>query len=460
MNRDWPFDRKMNRRLTLIGPLAQSSKPAKGAANSNSITVASAVVSSASPTSRAGSTASTIPDAGSDELGQVEDQHHPEQEREPEPDVLMNDTISEVAAINPITATLPVAVDGFRFDANEAIAMIIPPIPNGFEKSNLDEMTLRQLTEDVKAYHYDLAFCQAQLDQDNLTPQEMRTFQLRSIDLGHQIRHSHHRIETLRVQMRGKPLRGGANGTAPRAILPNPSHGSSSLPNGNGAIVNGKHPVKRASTSNADLLLPTPVAVASGSNAIAKRPARFSPADDDIKGTPGPPPKRSRHQTSSSPSTPEPTASNGDRDGAQDGVQVNDSTPGGVYEDNGEGENHSLQRLGYWTCHLCEAPKYLLAGSGRSPAMPCKYPLRDTSKMITHFTEMHSEHKPSERCRELGAALKRNRGPFEYWLRRTRAQNVGDGSCIDECIQTLLDGQMASLLRRFSRAAASMREDP
>jgi hypothetical protein len=32
--------------------------------------------------------------------------------------------------------------------------------------------------------------------------------------------------------------------------------------------------------------------------------------------------------------------------------------------------------------------------------------------MITHFTEMHAEHTPAERCAELGAALVQNRAYF------------------------------------------------
>jgi hypothetical protein len=47
-------------------------------------------------------------------------------------------------------------------------------------------------------------------------------------------------------------------------------------------------------------------------------------------------------------------------------------------------------------------------------------------------------------------------GPFEYWLRRTRAQNISDPSVIDECLDILLEGEMPDLLRRHSRAAAGM----
>jgi hypothetical protein len=47
-------------------------------------------------------------------------------------------------------------------------------------------------------------------------------------------------------------------------------------------------------------------------------------------------------------------------------------------------------------------------------------------------------------------------GPFEYWLRRTRAQNISDDSVIDDCIASLINGHMPTLLRRHSRAAAGM----
>lgn len=69
----------------------------------------------------------------------------------------------------------------------------------------------------------------------------------------------------------------------------------------------------------------------------------------------------------------------------------------------------SIQRLGYWMCHLCTANKYLSAGQNRVPSAPCKWPLRDVSKMLTHFLDMHTEHDPEERCQELGNALAANR---------------------------------------------------
>lgn len=50
-------------------------------------------------------------------------------------------------------------------------------------------------------------------------------------------------------------------------------------------------------------------------------------------------------------------------------------------------------------------------------------------------------------------------GPFEYWLRRSHSQNVGDGSVIDQCVQGLRAGQMPPVLRELSRAASRFPED-
>ncbi|KAL2130932.1 hypothetical protein VTI74DRAFT_5757 [Chaetomium olivicolor] len=297
---------------------------------------------------------------------------------------------------------------------------MMPPIvirpPSGrdyyreYEYADLDEITMRQLNEDILAYNYDLDYCRAQLEdmEADLTPQETRTLQLRTLDLGHQIRHCKHRIETIRAQTRkhtSRPSYGGM-ATAAASHASNGTHGSARQQNRSSLAV-GMPPARR--------MAPPPTVV------TGKRPMYD---DDDVTAK--------RVKTGSSP----------DLDVAVGGSD--------------EGVNTVLQRLGFWKCRLCSAPKYLLAGAGRSPAAPCKWPLKDISKMITHFTEMHAEHTPSERCVELGAALAQNRGPFEYWLRRTRAQNISDGSVIDNCIAALLNGDMPDLLRRHSRAAAGM----
>ena len=46
-------------------------------------------------------------------------------------------------------------------------------------------------------------------------------------------------------------------------------------------------------------------------------------------------------------------------------------------------------------------------------------------------------------------------GPFEYWLSRTRHQNLGDGTLVDDCIETLKAGAMPDSLRNLNRAAAN-----
>jgi hypothetical protein len=324
---------------------------------------------------------------------------------------------------------------------------LMPPVPTrpaardqyqDYEFSDLDEITVRQLNEDILAYRYDLDYCQAQLEEADLNPQETRTLQLRTLDLGHQLRHCAHRIETIKAQTRKQSFRPRYGTMATVAYPVNGANGSARQAravSGGGYGVGVPLPGKR-------------IAATAASSAFAVGGKR--PALDEEQGS-------AKRAKMASPDF--------------------DMTGGGL----DEGVNTALQRLGFWKCRLCSAPKYLLAGAGRSPAAPCKWPLKDISKMITHFTEMHSEHSPPERCTELGAALAQNReypprgvksrfslctpelanmwilgGPFEYWLRRTRAQNISDPSVIDDCFDTLLNGEMPDLLRRHSRAAAGM----
>lgn len=229
-----------------------------------------------------------------------------------------------------------------------------------YEFSDIDEITVRQLNEDIMAYNYDLEYCRAQLEEAaDLNPQETRTLQLRVLDLGHQIRHCKHRIETIVAQTRKHPAfrMPHAHG-AMAPLTANPTNGKQARNVSGG-------PGMRAGTSSG-------VAVAM----TGKR--RVEDDDDEGGGA-------KRAKMASSPDV---------------------DMLAGAFDD---GVNTMLQRLGFWKCRLCYAPKYLLAGAGRSPAAPCKWPLKDISKMITHFTEMHSEHTPAERCRELGAALAQNR---------------------------------------------------
>jgi hypothetical protein len=252
---------------------------------------------------------------------------------------------------------------------------LMPPVPTrpaardqypDYEFSDLDEITVRQLNEDILAYRYDLDYCQAQLEEADLNPQETRTLQLRTLDLGHQLRHCAHRIETIKAQTRKQNFR-PRYGTM--ATVGYPVNGASGSARQARAVSGGGY----------DVGIPLPgkrIAAAAAASAFAVGGKR--PALDEEQGS-------AKRAKMASPDF--------------------DATGGGL----DEGVNTALQRLGFWKCRLCSAPKYLLAGAGRSPAAPCKWPLKDISKMITHFTEMHSEHSPPERCTELGAALAQNR---------------------------------------------------
>ena len=210
-----------------------------------------------------------------------------------------------------------------------------------YENTDLDEITVRQLQEDIAAYNYDLDFCKQQLVAADLTPQETRTMQLRTLDLGHQIRHCRHRIETMQAQKR-------RIGSSHRnSIIGRPRASSSGF-------------APSASHTKTPISAKRPLNVANGMSGFssAKRPKIESSPDDD-----------------------------------NDDIE----------------ETTEIRRLGMWNCRLCKTDKYKLAGEGRLPSAPCKWPLKDVSKMITHFTDMHVEHDPDERCMELGAALDRNR---------------------------------------------------
>ena len=203
---------------------------------------------------------------------------------------------------------------------------------------------MRQLNKDILAYRCDLDHCKAELEEADLTPQETRTLQLRTLDLGHEIRHCTYRIETIKAQTQKYALHPQYGASA---AIPYPT---------NGTCGSGKQSQIVSGTVGGKRLIDE------GYRSV-KRVKMASPNLDMMSA------------------------------GLEDG----------------DGLNTALQRLGFWKCRLCSASKYLLAGVGRSPAAPCKWPLKDISKMITHFTEMHSEHTPAERCVELGSALAQNR---------------------------------------------------
>lgn len=69
---------------------------------------------------------------------------------------------------------------------------------------NIDGLIIQQLLEDLEAYRYDYQFCRSQLENDNvhsISPAEQRTFQLRLLDLGHQMRMLNHRVQLMQASM-------------------------------------------------------------------------------------------------------------------------------------------------------------------------------------------------------------------------------------------------------------------
>lgn len=67
---------------------------------------------------------------------------------------------------------------------------------------DIDHLIICQLQEDLDSYRYDVDFCKTQLDPEHvgsITPAEVRTFQLRLLDLGHQMRSIHHRIQVMQA---------------------------------------------------------------------------------------------------------------------------------------------------------------------------------------------------------------------------------------------------------------------
>lgn len=117
------------------------------------------------------------------------------------------------------------------------------------------------------------------------------------------------------------------------------------------------------------------------------------------------------------------------------------------------------QRLGYWRCRLCTSQKYLNTPPPKQPSEPGHWPLRDVSKMVTHFTRMHGEHNNVERCMELGTALGENRGPFHHWLVVTKKEKALDAPAIAAAVEELENGQMPELLRKVSTSAANFPRD-
>lgn len=110
-------------------------------------------------------------------------------------------------------------------------------------------------------------------------------------------------------------------------------------------------------------------------------------------------------------------------------------------------------RLGRWMCTLCTSQKYLKHPAPKQPAEPSSWALRDISKIVTHFTRMHTEHTDPERLQELGNALETNFGQFTYWVRVTKKTAASDKE-IQQAVAELHEGRLPNLLRRLSTAAA------
>lgn len=277
---------------------------------------------------------------------------------------------------------------------------------DGLDKHNLE---LLQIDEDIRAYEYDLRFTEALLCAPDLTPVELRTYRMRKMDLCHHIRLCVHKREAKVDFMKHKavpqtifwhvplvnrsrledasaraaPAMKDSNGQGEAAEMTPVDHdigNGDAVPSSKRGGTGGLNPgVKRRASGSAQ-----------AANWAAKRSLLKVPGDTGIM-VPG-----------------------------DAGIMVVDEDPD-LTEDEGEGQtmmsamttmiagvHTTLERKGFWQCRLCTTSKYLLAGVGRIPAQPCKWPLRDTSKMIGHFTEMHLEHTIPERCKELGDALEAN----------------------------------------------------
>lgn len=191
-----------------------------------------------------------------------------------------------------------------------------------YEDSDLNAITRSQMGQDLIAYRYDLEFCQTQLTtQPDLSPQEIRTLQIRILDCGHNIRHCKHRIQILDAQARlsaapySSPFRGPGAG-------PYRSRGT--------AAPAGKHKRQRVQKSEAD---------------------EFQNSRNDNGDLAG---------------------AAADVDAGADGDDTSIVAMGSQARitDFSGAPTNTLQRLGYWDCRLCRSRKYLEAGPNRVPSAP------------------------------------------------------------------------------------------
>ncbi|KAH8773821.1 hypothetical protein F5883DRAFT_28205 [Diaporthe sp. PMI_573] len=385
---------------------------------------------------------------------------------------------------------------------------------------DLNELMLRQLKEDRDGLRYDVEWTRHQVGLANITPAESRTYQLRLLDLGHQLRQTNHRIHMREAEIhnyRFGPAPAAYNqqmyppNAAQQAFFMNAeppqerrgpgrplgsknrvrdSFGPSSTP-GSQAPTNNAQKAAALASAGAKRILPNEITVAtpngetSESTPLAKRPRvevgspLGSPAKDDgrmaveahtgdttnedtalengaaAEANPNVNKTTRSILAAPTPSTPTVPSINAKNSSAQaqhsSTAAAIRTTPGGTTDETGPGGS-AYQRLGHWMCTLCTSQKYLQAPPPKQPSEPSSWPLRDVSKIVTHYTRMHGEHNRMERCMELGTALQQNLGPFRYWIQETKREKIPLEE-VREALATLHRGELPDLLRRYSTAA-------
>lgn len=269
---------------------------------------------------------------------------------------------------------------------------------------DLEEITYRQLGEDIEAYLADLDFCQSQLSlgkEKDVTPQEARALQLRVLDLNHQVRNCEHRREIMEKQRlisggRSFNSRVPASGP-PCSTWPETSSGGRSV---SGSTLKRTLPSNAAEQNNCDI----------GARKRTRAQSEVS-VQDTIS-------MHSQDQENAGENGHSPTRDASDIEIVQYSGRHNVVTSPerqlfGAAEGNHPGTK--IQRLGLWYCQLCVSEKYMYAGPNRVPSNPSKE-IKDMGKLMTHYFDLHKEHTPEERLYALGEALQKNRKcPLHSW---------------------------------------------
>ncbi|KAI3395082.1 hypothetical protein diail_1839, partial [Diaporthe ilicicola] len=364
---------------------------------------------------------------------------------------------------------------------------------------DLNELMLRQLKEDRDGLRYDAEWTRHQVGLPNISPAESRTYQLRLLDLGHQLRQVNHRIHMREAEMHNSYRFGPAPPAsyAPQMYTPNAAQQVSFMNaeppqerRGPGRPLGSKNRARDSlgpagtpgpqppsnsaqkaaalASAGAKRILPTEITVATpNGNAtesapLVKRPRIEvgspigSPAEADQgiradsftgdathtgdttnedttvengaakEDTPNIIAAAAPVLAAPTPSTPTVPSISANTSSAQAGstpARAQGTTPGGGADETGPGGS-AYQRLGHWMCTLCTSQKYLQHPPPKQPSEPSSWPLRDVSKIVTHYTRMHGEHNRMERCMELGTALQANLGPFRYWIQETKREKI------------------------------------